>query len=104
MAELIEAVTAHGNRLTKLEAQHYEHLATKAWVLGRVVGGKGLAAVVAIGVTSASQLVRPDNAGLDSCRPVFGHSISRRLRVAVKAAGIEGQTGDHSGRVGLHRS
>ena len=49
MAELSETVTEHGNRITQLET-HLEHLATKAWVLGGVVGGMGLAAVVALGV------------------------------------------------------
>ena len=39
----------YGERLAALEA-HMQHVATKAWVLGGVVGGMGLAAMIALAV------------------------------------------------------
>ena len=56
MAELTDAHTEHGNqladhgnRLAKIEA-HMEHMATKAWVLGGVVGGMVSAALITLAV------------------------------------------------------
>lgn len=49
LAELAADVADHGTRLTKLET-HFEHLATKAWVLAGVVGGMVSAAIITLAV------------------------------------------------------
>ena len=38
-----------GERVAKIEA-HMSHMATRAWVLGGVIGGAGLAATIAVAI------------------------------------------------------
>ena len=44
-----ERVTAHGERLAAIEA-HLQHMATRSWVLGGVVGGMVAAATITLAV------------------------------------------------------